>query len=72
MAVLIAGDGDYVPLVEAVKRMGLHVVVGFFERNGLNPELRIAADDFVDITDHFVKAWESEMRRRVQEGSDPK
>ena len=63
VAVIFAGDGDYVPLVEAVKRIGLHVVVGFFEENGLNPELRIAADDYVDLTDDFVSRWRQEMSR---------
>lgn len=57
VAVLFAGDGDYVPVVEAVKRIGLHVVVGFFKNNGLSDELRIAADDFVDLTEDFVDRW---------------
>jgi hypothetical protein len=60
VAVIFAGDGDYVPLVEAVKRIGLHVVVGFFEEDGLNPELRIAADDFVNLTPHFVNEWRAD------------
>lgn len=66
VAVIFAGDGDYVPLVEAVKRMGRHVVVGFFESNGLSPELRIAADEFVDLTAHFRNRWtqDNEIRDR--------
>ena len=59
VAVILAGDGDYVPLVEGIKRIGLDVVVGFFEENGLNPELRIAADDFINLTPHFLRQWES-------------
>ena len=51
VAYLIAGDGDYVPLVEEVKRAGARVVVAFFENHGLNNELRVVADDFVDLTD---------------------
>jgi uncharacterized LabA/DUF88 family protein len=64
VAVIFAGDGDYVPLVEAVKRMGRHVVVGFFEGDGLNPELRIAADEFVDLTQHFVRSWAADKADR--------
>lgn len=57
VAVIFAGDGDYVPVVEAVKRLGQHVVVGFFAEEGLSPELRIAADEFVDVTEQFVGYW---------------
>lgn len=46
IAVLAAGDGDFVPLVEEVKRFGKRVVVAFWESNGLSPELRRAADEF--------------------------
>jgi uncharacterized LabA/DUF88 family protein len=48
VAVLVAGDGDYVPLVEAVKREGQQVTV-WFVKDGLNPELRAAADHFWDL-----------------------
>jgi uncharacterized LabA/DUF88 family protein len=59
VAVIFAGDGDYVPVVEAVKRLGRHVVVGFFGGvgAGLNDELRIAADDFVDLTGPIIRNW---------------
>lgn len=53
-AVLVAGDGDYVPLVEEVKRLGKLVYVFFF-RNGLSSELLNAADGFSDITEEFLK-----------------
>lgn len=69
VAVIFAGDGDYVPVVEAVKRLGRHVVVGFFEgaKNGLSDELRIAADDFVDLTPRLVQAWQSANDSRDRE-----
>jgi uncharacterized LabA/DUF88 family protein len=67
VAVIFAGDGDYVPLIEAVKRIGLHVVVGFFEENGLSPELRIAADQYVDLTRYFVRDWKQEKETRERE-----
>jgi uncharacterized LabA/DUF88 family protein len=53
--VLVAGDGDYVPLVEEVKRQGRNVFVAFFKENGLSPELLLAADDFLDLTDLLTK-----------------
>lgn len=49
IAVLVGGDGDFGPLVEEVKRLGKRVVVAFFEKNGLNPSLRRAADEFYPL-----------------------
>jgi uncharacterized LabA/DUF88 family protein len=57
VAVLFAGDGDYVPLVEAVKALGHYVVVGFFADHGLSPALRIAADEYIDLTADLVDSW---------------
>jgi NYN domain len=53
VAVLVAGDEDYVPLVDEVKRQGRRVVVAFFtgEESGLSQRLRLAADTFLDLTD---------------------
>jgi uncharacterized LabA/DUF88 family protein len=61
VAYLIAGDGDYVPLVEEAKRAGARVVVAFFEKHGLNDNLRVAADHFIDVTESFVTYWRSEL-----------
>lgn len=58
-AVLISGDGDYVPLVEEVQRLGKRVVLWFFEGDSLNRELKLGADDFVDITTFFLDAWKN-------------
>ena len=56
-AFLFAGDGDYVPLVEEVKRLGKRITVCFFAGKGLSSELRLKSDKFLDITNHFVKQW---------------
>ncbi|MDQ8023425.1 MAG: NYN domain-containing protein [Moraxellaceae bacterium] len=48
IAVLVAGDEDYVPLIEAVKAEGRRVAVWFLG-NGLSPALRNAADFYWDI-----------------------
>jgi uncharacterized LabA/DUF88 family protein len=60
VAVLIAGDGDYVPLVEEVKRLGKIVHVAFFwtEGSGLSPELQLASDVFWPLDDIFVDSWQ--------------
>ena len=48
IAILVTGDEDYVPLVEAVKSEGRRVVLWALE-NGLNPKLERAADYAFDI-----------------------
>jgi uncharacterized LabA/DUF88 family protein len=57
VAVLVAGDGDYVPLVEEVKRRGKVVYVVFFARQGLNPALQLACDTFYGLDDLFRAKW---------------
>lgn len=48
VAFLVAGDGDYVPLVDAVAAEGRVVCLWFLE-SGLSPKLRDAADFYFDI-----------------------
>ncbi len=48
VAVLVAGDEDYIPLVEAIKNGGARVVLWFIE-NGLNENLRRSADHYYDM-----------------------
>ncbi len=48
IAVLVAGDEDYVPLVEAVKLEGRRVFLWFVE-NGLSDALRRSIDHYADI-----------------------
>jgi len=69
VAVLFAGDADYVPVVEAVKRLGRHVVLGFFagKGHGLSDDLRISADEFVDLTPYLIKAWTADRDARQRE-----
>jgi uncharacterized LabA/DUF88 family protein len=55
-AVLVAGDGDYVPLVEEVKRFGKRVVLHFFQ-SGLSEDLKLACDAFIDVTRPFHDYW---------------
>jgi hypothetical protein len=48
IAILVAGDEDYIPLVKAVQGEGARVQVWFLS-DGLSDSLRMAADDFVDL-----------------------
>jgi len=48
VAVLVAGDEDYVPLVKAVQGEGARVIVWFLP-DGLSPALHQAADDYLDL-----------------------
>ncbi len=54
IAVLIAGDEDYVPLVDAVKAEGHRVFLWFFE-NGLSPALRRTADHYFNLGQFLLK-----------------
>ena len=49
-AVLVAGDGDYVPLVDAVEAQGRQVFV-WFVSSGLSPALKRRADYFFNLDD---------------------
>lgn len=45
---LVAGDGDYAPLIHEAQRMGKHVVVAALS-SGLNTKLKLIADTFIDL-----------------------
>jgi hypothetical protein len=74
VALLVAGDGDYVRAIEAVKNRGKVVYVAFFRGNesGLNPELRLAADTFFDLGPRFDRAWQEYLSQSTSpESSAP-
>lgn len=58
VAVLIAGDGDYVPMVNEVKRMGKVVYVAFLYDHGLSPALRLASDECFRLDEFLCKQWQ--------------
>lgn len=71
LAVLIAGDGDYVPLVEQVKRLGKVVVVGYLDNCGVSKDLIRAADYTQDLAPALDRSWR-EYAAKVQSGEpDP-
>lgn len=57
VAVLMAGDGDYVPLVEEVKRLGKRVHLAFFDADSTAFALKIACDKFRALDRTFSLAW---------------
>ena len=52
VAILIAGDADYVPLVRAVKAEGARVHLWAFS-SGLSPKLKLEADYFASLDGYF-------------------
>ena len=59
IAVLVAGDADFVPLVHEVRRLGVTVVVAGVTRS-MARELQIAADRFVALDSVSCPAWATE------------
>jgi uncharacterized LabA/DUF88 family protein len=55
VAILVAGDGDYIPLVEEVKRRGKRVHVAFIDAS-MSPNLKLASDRFFDLSGVF-RSW---------------
>jgi uncharacterized LabA/DUF88 family protein len=60
IAVLAAGDGDYVPLIEAVKRLGKRVYLLGFE-DGLSPALPRVADWYSDPSEALIESWKKAL-----------
>jgi hypothetical protein len=62
VAFLFAGDGDYVPLVEEVQRLGKVVYVAFFKGSGLSNDLELASDTFLYFDGFFFAMWKKHLR----------
>jgi hypothetical protein len=61
IALLFAGDEDYVPAVQAVKELGKSVYLIFFDApgGGLASELRRVSDSFFNVQNFLVSRWQS-------------
>lgn len=59
VAVLVAGDGDYIPLISEVKRLGKVVYLAFFldKVYGMNEELLLASDHNFEFGRILKDAW---------------
>ncbi len=63
--ILVAGDGDFVPMVEYIKHMGCQVEVVSFGKSS-SAKLIEAADEFVDLDENPRKYLMSFENRRTQ------
>lgn len=63
LAVLVAGDEDYVPLVEAATAEGARVVLWFL-RSGLSRKLERAVDHFFDLMNVLMASSAAAIEKR--------
>jgi len=54
-AILVAGDGDFVSAIQAVKDNGNHVEVALFGKESSSRQLRIVADQIITINSRLLK-----------------
>ncbi len=54
VAILVAGDNDYVSAIQAVKDNGHHVEVALFGKTGTSQQLRVSADRVITINAKFL------------------
>jgi NYN domain len=69
VALLMAGDGDYMPLIAEVKGLGKVVYVAFFAEAGLSTELRLAADMLFEMGPFFLERWTKSSRQGADSGA---
>jgi uncharacterized protein (TIGR00288 family) len=55
VAILVAGDSDYVGAIQAVKDNGRHVEVALFGQEGTSRPLRAVADRVIHINARLLK-----------------
>jgi len=74
VAVLIAGDADYIPMVNEVKRIGKLVYVVFFHGKnlGLSLDLHLASDQFLHISGTFNEQWREYLADSIRHDGKPK
>ena len=63
VAVLVAGDGDYIPLVSEVKRPGKVVYIVFFldKQYGVSADFLLAGDHNFDVAQSVAEAWKTDV-----------
>ena len=55
VAILVAGDNDYVSAVQAVKDNGKHIEIALFGKEGTSRQLRTTADKIIAINKRYLK-----------------
>jgi len=72
VALLLGADGDYVPLVEEVKRLGKVVYVGIFDGiAGVADELRLTADRVFAFDQFLPKIWGDYLAQKGSSTTGP-
>jgi len=64
VAILVAGDQDYIPLIDAVMAEGARVVLWFVE-DGLSDKLRSRADYYFDLGFLLLEFSSEELSRKL-------
>ena len=68
VAILVAGDNDFVGALQAVKDNGKHVEVALFGREGTSRQLRRVADKVIPINKRLLKGcWKSYQSSQIHE-----
>ncbi|MDI7259044.1 MAG: NYN domain-containing protein [Thermodesulfobacteriota bacterium] len=61
LGILVAGDEDYVDLVQDIKRFGIRIIGSFFNQNS-SQSLKLAVDNF-----HELHVWGENRRELVEQ-----
>lgn len=63
VAILVAGDNDYVGAIQAVKDNGQHFEVALFGKTGTSRQLRMVADRIIAVNSRFLHdCWKGAPR----------
>ncbi len=72
--VIVSGDGDFVPLVEYLKHLGVQVEVISFGKS-TSAKLKEAADDFIDLCEssekYLIRARNPGAQKRIPQNRRP-
>jgi len=67
VVVLVAGDSDFAPALQAVKDYGKHVEVALFGKKGASYELRRVADKVINVNAKFLHGcWKSQKAHEME------
>lgn len=58
MEILISGDGDYVPALQAVKDQGVLTKLVYIAGSGVENELKLVADTHLEIGEADFRRWQ--------------
>ncbi len=58
MAILISGDGDFVPALQAVKDQGVLTKLVHIAGTGVENELKLVADTHLEIGEADFRRWQ--------------